>query len=263
MIKFNSDIRLIGVDGSYTEEKDLVLSLYFNTKHTIISPKSVLDVLYMFNGFFNATDIVSTNFGHKDIEANKIIEAVFNYGIVSDLDIDKSSMENQELLSIAQSQMQEYTAHFPRLSNINIMIAVLLQKLRVKCVFYNDSAIGADDMYQNIYYQHDDIGKSVSLTLKEMGASNIYFEPFLFDKCKLSEDKIILVNSDSVNWVDSDKYIVINTWNYNKIHFEDFKLFNYKNIDVSDDLKPLIEGFILSTRSIEDMIYSIKGTITI
>lgn len=260
MIKFNSNLSIIGLDSSYTEGEDLIVSLYFNSKHTIISPKSVFDVIYMFNGFFNADDIKFSNFGHKDINSEKIIKAVLDYGIVSDYDVSQYSTAIKDRFYTAQNRMREYTVHFPQISNINVMIAVLLQKLCVKCVFYKDDFINSDDVSQNIYYKHKDIGKSfISVLKEEIGTQGIYFESSSFDMDKLNENKDIIVNSDYSNWIDSDKCIVINTWNYSKISFEDFRLFNYKKIDISDDLKPLTNGYILAIRSIDDMVYNLRS----
>jgi len=213
----------------------------------------------MFNGFFNAEDINSTNFGHMDIEAGKIIKSILNYGIACDSDIAQSSSVSQDRFFTAQNRLRDYTVHFPKISNINVMIAVLLQKLCVKCVFYNDDFISFDDVARNIYYRHKDIGKSVlSVLIEDMGASGIYVEPSSFDKNQLNKNKNILVNSDFSDWIDYDACIVINTWNYVNARFEDFPLFNQK-IDVSDDLKQLIDGYILAIRSIDDMVYNVKS----
>jgi hypothetical protein len=141
------------------------------------------------------------------------------------------------------------------------MIAVLLQKLHVKSVFYNSATITKMDISQNIYYKSNDAGKDVATFIKnEMKIDTIYFAGSCFDVNNLNENVDIVVNSDVTNWFNIENYIVINTWNYKNVHFDRLNLLHCKT-DISDNLKELIDGYILATSSIVDMQYSVMGIV--
>ena len=263
MIKFHSHVRVVGVDNVCSEGGDFRLKLYFNTQNTIIYPKPIMDILFMFNGFFTSHDISSSNFGHKGIDSNNIIRILIDYGIVSEFAINPSIAEGNNRFFIAQKCLQRYTVHFHQVSNVNIMLAMLLQKLQTNCVFYTDSLIDKRNISGNIYFECSDIGKPLSTILvNKIGAKNIQFDSF-FDKCTLLGDAHIFVNSDPLNWVDSEKYIVINAWDYDNSYFEDSCLFNAPTIDVSGDLRQLIKDYISAVRAIDDMVYSIMSGVII
>ena len=136
MIGFRSDVRLTAIDNSYTEGEDFVVSLYFNTMNTIVSPKSVFDVIFMLNGQFTMDEITAGNIGHMDIDSKTVLDELFNWGIVCE-----SSKNFQNRYYQAKDKLGSYIVHFPIMSNANVMIAVLLQKLRVKSVFHENGVI--------------------------------------------------------------------------------------------------------------------------
>ena len=94
----------------------------------------------------------------------------------------------------------------------------------------------------------------------ELKIDTVCFSDLDFNMNNLNEDTDIIVNSDSTDWVNIENCITINTWNYKNTHFDDFKLFNGK-INISDNLKELVEGYILAVRSIDDMLYSVIGNL--
>jgi hypothetical protein len=256
LISFNPNVRIVRIDGVYSEGDALRLSIYFNTQHEIILTKSALDIFFMLNGFFTASDITSSNFRHKDIDSSEIIDAMLNYGLITDFE---TGVGNSDRFIVAKSKLHEYTVHFRQISNVNTMIAMLLQKLQVRCVFYNDDVISPECASRNIYFDRSDAGRYISSVLKDrLGASNISFEN-TFNESYLFGDLHILVSSDSLNWIDSDRHIVINTWSYANTQFNDFSLFNKKDIDISDGLKFMVEGYISAVRSIDDMVYQINS----
>jgi len=242
MIKLKENVKLAEIKNTDNEE-DIILSFNkmpdITSYYCIVAPKNIFDIIFMFNGLFDIDDIKSPK-----------INEFFNHKLIE---------ETEDFFPDHYTQAKNlsgYTVHFPMISNINIMIATLLQKLKVKSVFYNDGIITQNDMNSNIYFEHDDIGKSVSTVLR-----NINFVSYPFEETVLKENIDIIVNSDCTNWVNSDKCIVINTWNYKYIQFDNFKLFGDK-VAISDDLKTLIENYSLAIRAIDDMIYSIQGIYT-
>lgn len=261
MIKFKPNVRVVGVDSAYSEGDDMRLGIYFNTKNTVIAPKPVLDILFMFNGLFTSSDILSSSLGHKDIESKKIVDTMFEYGIISESETAEADSESRKRFLTAQKRLQDYTVHFRQVSNVNITIAMLLQKLNVTCVFYEDATISDVDSNENIYFERVDVGSAVSSVLKaRQGVSNIIFKTS--NEYNLNGDNHVLISSDPLNWTDSESAIVINTWNYSKSQFLDFMVFNEKDCDVSNDLKPLIEGYVCAFRSVDDIVYHIlNGTV--
>ena len=254
VIGFRSDIRVTAIESSYTEEDaSLVVSLNFNTMNTIISPKSIFDVIFMINGQFSINDITSRNIGHMDIDSKKILDELLDLGIVREYSMDLPS----KYIPV-NDILENYIVHFPKMTNINVMIAVLLQKLRVRSFFYESGVITQNDVAQNIYYKPNDIGKNIIAFLQnEMKINTVDLFDSPLDIETLKDEKDIVVNSNVTNWVDPENGIVINTWNYLNAHFEDFQLFNGK-LDVSDDLKELIDGYVLAVRSTYEMLYSVK-----
>jgi hypothetical protein len=167
-------------------------------------------------------------------------------------------MESDKRYEYANNGLRGHIAHFPIVSNANVMTAVLLQYLDVKCVFYADDTINEGDIIQNAYYEADDDGKLVSYVLNgRMSLSNIQFVSDAFEKDKVEDGSSVIVNSDSSNWIDSDKCIVLNTWNYENSCFEDFTLLNGA-MDIPNDLKQLIEGYVIAIRTVDDMAYCLK-----
>ena len=91
-----------------------------------------------------------------------------------------------------------------------------------------------------------------------MNLETVSFSSSLFNDAHMREDRDIIVNSNFMDWICSERCVVINTWNYKSIQFEDFKLFSDR-FDISKDLEILIQNYGLAIRAIADMIYSIKG----
>ena len=252
-IGFRSDIRITEL---YSADADLI-SLCFSTGSTVSSPKLILDMMYMLNGQFTVEHIKTGSINQKDIESEKALDELLNMGVVHE-----SSTDFDARYTKAKDKLCKYVVHFPRMSNIGVMIAVLLQKMHVKTVFYENREITQSDVTQNIYFTPADIGKNIGSVIQdEMKADVITFVDSAFDKGNLNENVDIVVNADATNWISNGDGITINTWNYKHIKFNDFKLFNGNKgrINVSDDLKPLFDGYILAIRSVDDMLYSVTG----
>ena len=233
------------------------IKLCFNVTYSLISTKSILDLLYMLNGFHAVEHIVRMSVGHANLDSGKIIGELTRLGIVHEYQFDAGNKYVQ-----AKDMLIKYTVHFPKISNVNMMIAVLLQKLRVQSVFYENGTISQNDTSENIYYKDDDVGKDIrSFMQEELGADTVRFTNSDFASAELYEDANIIVNSDLGDWINSENLIVINTWNYKNAQFEDFSLFNGK-IKISDNLKPLVGSYILAIRSVDDMLYSIGGVVS-
>ena len=241
MFKLKTNVKLSGIKGDNSEES---IILYFTkgsdiqTKYCISASKDIFDTIFMFNGRFDVDaiqhDKVKEFLGHGLLEESKL-----------------SFSENYN--KIKQLSSYSYTAHFPLISNINIMIAIFLQKLKVRSIFYSDRIIDSQDIENNIYYNLDDIGKYSSEILE-----NINFVSYDFKESDLKYDTDIIINSDYTDWINSDKCIVINTWNYKHTQFDNFKLFT-DNAIISDNLKQLIENYKLAVQAVNDIIYSING----
>ena len=247
MIILNPTAKIISVSRSDIGNSDTCIKLCFNTAYSIISHKSILDLIFMLNGLFNTNDIYVKNTGHTDIDTRSIVKEFLQHSIVVEDQHDKVSTD-----------IFKYTVHFPTISNVNTVIAVLLQKLNVKSIFYHDSIVDQKDVYENLYYKRDDIGKSVSTIMKNiMNLKTISFATSIFDEKHMINDKDIIVNSNCTDWIDSDQCAVINTWNYKNVQFENFEIFS-NMLDISDDLNVLIQDYSMAIRAIFDMIYSVK-----
>jgi len=110
-----------------------------------------------------------------------------------------------------------------------------------------------------IYFEASDVGKSLVAFLRdEKRINTICLSDSEFNLHGLNEKADIIVNSDATDWTGHDGCITINTWNYPNTYFDDFRVFNGK-INVSDGLRSLVEGYILATRAIDDMLYSVIG----
>lgn len=254
MISFNSNVRVTNIGSLHSEGMDMVVNMSFNTGHTLLYPKIILDLIYMLSGKFGLEHIMDRNIGSMDIDSRKVLDELLNWELVN----TTSDGYNDRYIQ-AKDELKNHTIHFPKMTNKNIMIAVLLQKIHVKTVFYDNKTITKSDVNLNIYFEVNDIGKNViSFIQDEMKVDTVSLASSNFCVDNLKEDIDIIVNSDATNWINIENCITINTWNYRNTRFDDFKLFNDK-ITVSDNLQPLIEGYILAIRSIDDMIYSVIG----
>ncbi|MCL2304527.1 MAG: hypothetical protein FWC43_04210 [Planctomycetaceae bacterium] len=240
MIAFKPNVRVVAIDRISASDTNQAIRLHFNTGYTHVAPKSFLDAAYTLDSSFTAD--------------SKVVDEFLSWGIIQEL----SDTEDQYTLS--KGKLAKYTVHLPRVDNTGIMTAVLLQEMRVKVILYENRIVTQNDVEENIYFKSDDVGKDVISVIQDNNCDNpIQFSPFGFNSSDLNENSDIIVNSDKHNWINDERLITINTWNYKNAHFENFRLFNDR-IDVSDDLKKLVDGYILAVRSIDDMLYSImKG----
>ena len=256
MIVFKSNVKISSIDSSYSENGDLILKLYFNAGNTLISPKAILDFIYMLNGRFTYENIINRNIGHTDIDSKNVLDELLCWGIIYELPIDF----NEKYVN-AKNKLNNHIVHFPKISNINIMIAVLLHKIHVKTIFYDNGIVAKNDIDRNIYYKCGDIGKNIiTFVQDEMKIDTVCFADSDFNVDKLNNSIDIIVNSDVNDWINNENFITINTWNYKNTHFNGSNLFNDK-INVSDNLKTLIEGYILAIRAVDDMLYSVIGNL--
>ena len=216
MLSFKEDVRITAIVSAESSVDDI--EVRFNTGHSVVGLKSILESIYMQNA-----------------------------------DLDGSYIQ-------AKEELRSYTVHFPKLSNINVMIAVLLGKMGVKAVFYENAAINEHDINQNIYYTADDIGKDIIAFLRnEIALGTVYYAESTSNFDDFG-DMDIVVNSDANDWINNERGITINTWNYRYTNFDDFKLFRTDDgrVTVSEELRPLVTAYVLAVRSIGDMLNSIR-----
>jgi len=251
-IAFKPKIKVTGISST----KDDSINLHFNVGNEISFPKSILDLIYMLNGQFTVEHITMGKCGRMDIDSHAVIDKLLDMEIIHEAASDNAH---------AICQLSKYTAHFPKMSNVNVMIAALLQKMGVRAIFYENGAITRDDVNKNIYYKLEDVGKDIVSFMKdEMSISTVCVTDDNFNPDRLDEDIDIVVNSDASDWANEGDCITINTWNYGHMNFNDFNLSKAKKdrVNVSDDLKPLIDGYILAVRSVDDMLYSVAGALS-
>ncbi len=211
-------------------------------------------MIFMLNGRFSIEDIISSYTGHTDISSIEIINEFLKWGIIT------SSLPNPcSLQDEIKTNNLGITVHFPKISNINVIISMFLQKSRTKCVFYEDEIIGNEDINRNIYYENSNIGENkLTILRNKTGNDNVYLSKFAFATAVLTDEYDIVVNSDKKDWIDSERSIIINTWNYHHSRFEGSKIFE-GDINISPNLAELVDNYVLATRSFEDIIHSIQG----
>ena len=256
MVMFKPNVRITAVDGSYNEDLDSPICVRFNTGHAIVAQKPVLGVLYLLNGHSTVEQITAADFVLADVSPKEIINDLLNWEIIYEIpaDLNDGYIKTEEIL-------RNYVVHFPKMSNINTMIAVLLHHMHVKTVFYNSDIITPNDTAQNIYFKYDDIGRDViSFIQNRMKIDTVCLENSDLNSDDLEINTSIIVNSDDNVWVNDDNFITINTWNYQSTRPDDFKLFNGK-VYISDTLKGLVGGYILAIRSVDDMLNSVRGNL--
>jgi hypothetical protein len=240
MFAFRPNVRITDIAGSITENGDLVLQMRFNTEdHLFLLPKSALDLFYMLNGQFSIWNIIAGStdpekaisgiIRHLDIspkETLQLFDEFIKRNIVYEFFPDEKI--NDRYIH-APSTLSKYIAHFPKMSNINITIAIVLQKIGVKSIFYDNNVITENDVNANIYFKSGDTGKNIiPLIQDKMKIGTVFYVDTDFNIKQLNKNTNIIVNSDSTDWIDAENHIVINTWNYRNARFEDFKLFNGK-----------------------------------
>ena len=139
------------------------------------------------------------------------------------------------------------------------MVAVILHKMNVRSVFYENGTIKENDLDINPYYSVGDVGKDIISFMRiDMNMDTVHLSNSCFNGHDLDSDIDIIVNSDPSDWVNIDEFITINTWNYRHIHFENFKYLSYK-ADVPDISRMFIDNYILSIKSVDDMINCVVG----
>ncbi|MCL2054745.1 MAG: hypothetical protein FWG90_09990 [Oscillospiraceae bacterium] len=147
-------------------------------------------------------------------------------GIISEIDYYISNVANTEKLSGC-------TVHFPKTSNVNMMIVALLQKMRVKCIFYE---------YATISHGNDRV------VLAGSGFSAVH----------LKRETDIVVNSGADNWENYENCITINTWEYKDKPLIDSELFVNRD-ELSAKLKNHDEDLFLAVQAVGDIYNSVVG----
>jgi len=255
LISLKPNIKISQISNIGEEKYDYV-KLQFNIGDYLIYPKSIFDFIYLLSGHFTTEQIISKSLTLRDLKANQLIDDFFSKKLIFECGIT----DNEH--SINAKKLSKYTVHFPKLTNINIMIAILLQKNNVNSVFYEKKTISSSDVVENIYFYNNDIDKDIGTALKyDIGIKTITLSESDFTIDILNPVNDIIVNSNTDDWIEANDFIIINTWNYQKYFFSNFdNLFEAEYIDYS--FKTALDGFILSTRAIDDMIFSVKYNVT-
>lgn len=250
VIAFKPNVIVKKADCLYEDGTLSDIRMRFNTGHTLVVPKSIFGMLYLLNGHFTVEQITAINVGLKDADLIKVLDVLFYYGLVYEFTADYNDMYVQ-----AQDKLRNFTAYLPKMSNVNMMIAVLLYIMRVKAVFYGNGTVTQNDIDTNIYYKSEDVGKNIILFMQDdMRIDTVHFADSGYSEDNLNKN--IIVNSDAADWVNIENCIMINTWNYQNILFRDFELFNGKQ-NTPDDIKKHIAKFVLAIRSVCDMLHSV------
>jgi len=255
MIAYKPDVTVTGVDSLNVHSMDICLR--FNTGHKLIAPKPILGTIYMLNGSPINGHMASVAEARVDIDPRQVLEKFLGWGIV--YEPSKGLMDSYIQ---AKGMLCKYTVHFPLMSNVGVMTAVILHKMQVSSIFYENSSINREDTESNIYYTPEDIGKDVIAFLREeLCIDTIHLSSSAFDLGLMNESKDIVFNTNKTSWANADPCTTINAWNYHNICFADFKLFNMKLMEISDNLRPLVNQVILACRCIDDMIYSCNNLV--
>ena len=140
MLAFSPGVRITNIGNESEKDVCTVIRLCFDTGNTLVSSKSVFDLIHMLNGHFTAEHIIGDSVWSAGSDSKKVLDELLSWKILRELPENSNSRYTQ-----AKGRLSDYVAHFPRISNVNVMMAVLLRKLRVRAVFYEDKAITQDD----------------------------------------------------------------------------------------------------------------------
>ena len=253
MIAFRPGVKITCIDSVNTDSMGLSIHLHFNTGYNLIAPKSIFDLIYMLNGQFTIEHIETSSVGHTDLNSKEILDDFFRWGIIHEIPVVSGDKCIQ-----GKNKLCGYTVHFPKISNINITLAMFLQKICVKSCFYDNKTISQCDVNQNIYINSNDIGKNiVSFLRDEMKIDTIEFSPSILNEENLCENCDIVVNSDVTDWINSENCIIINAWDYYNAQSDDSR-FIQKDCAV-ENMKALMDEYLMAIRTVDDIAYSVAG----
>ena len=161
MFAFKPGVRITGVEGFCVEGETAAIHLRFNTGHIYTAPKIILDTVYMLNSNFPVEHMTVGGTEQTNIDSQKVLNDFFAMGILDECSFDT---DNEYVQAICN--MKDYIVHFPKISNVGIMAAVLLKYIGTKAVFHENRTITNLDETQNIYFNFCDIGKNIIFSYK-------------------------------------------------------------------------------------------------
>jgi len=254
VIALKPDVKIKKIERLFLNDTDSYIRVRFNTGNTISMSTPLLAVLSLLNGHFTVKQAVAGSTGCICADSKHLLDELSCLGLVYELSANYSDIYMQ-----ANDRLRNYVVHFTSMSNINMLISAILHKMSVKSIFYEDAKIAQGDIVMNIYYEENDVGKSViSFLQHELQNDTTMFVDASINTVKLNTDSDIIINSDSNNCVSIENCITVNTWNYRNIHFRHFELFD-SNIHLSENLKMSIENLNLAIRSVCDILHSVSG----
>lgn len=260
MIKIKDDVKIISIDGIYSDNKNVILSIYLNTKNTIIAPKSFLNSLFLFNGLHKREDverIMALEWGTQ--KSKSYIQEFIDWKIIEESAVTKYCVKQNGIDFLGL--LSKSRVYLDETSNLSLLVAALLCQIGVNEIcFSSDKSIDIEDIQKNLFLSEKDIGKNFSDVVRNIDYNDktkiIYNSTYPDDFAK--DDVVVHFSQNRME--DQNSYLLINAWDYKSIANYGFELFR-GNINISSEIQAMVLEYLWAVRIYEDILFSIgNGT---
>ena len=253
MLKINNNTKIRSFDYSYSDFNNRLISIYFNTRNTVISSPKILIALAGLNGAMTENEWLNWSSKLLSIPQSKsqhILDEFREWGILHS--IDNHPYSNKQ---INHSAFKEKNKTQPILicdiNPVTEYIVCFLQMFGFENIsFLNDMTIDEELVNNSVLFSSQDIGKSFTKTLNFQLDNNS-------DPTNRKIDEIQILIDPKNNCSDND------TLTFSSLHYSNMKKFG--ECRVFDEIKQsstLIRNICTAIYLVEDILYSIHcGTV--
>ena len=253
MLKINDNVKIKGFDYSYSDLNKESISVYLNTRNTIISSPRILLVLAGLNGTMTENEWMEWSTKLLEISQDKaqnILDEFRNWKILYDIeDYPYSNAQINHADFKAKNESQ--TILIQKINSVTEYIVCFLHMFELKNVsFSKDISINEELTNNSLFFSSQDIGKSFVETLKSKLQSG-------FITLNNFSDEFTIVIDPASNCSDDDKL------SFSTLHYANIKKFG--ECKVFDEVKHssmVINNICNALHLAEDILYSIhNGTV--
>lgn len=253
MLKINDNVRIKSFDYSYSDFDNQLISIYLNTRNTIISSPRILLVLAGLNGVMTKIEWLDWTTRILNISQRStqdIIDEFAGWNIL--LDVENPPYSNLPISHIdflAQNQAQ--TILIDDINFVTEYIVCFLHMFGLENVHFSKDVIINEKLTINsLLFSCQDVGESFVETLKS----------------KLQSDSITLtstINKFSIVIDPTSNYLCNENLSFSTPHYANIK--NFGECNVFDEVKHssmMIDNICNALHLVEDILYSIhNGTV--
>ena len=255
MLKFHDDLHIVGIDASYTDEKEDMISIYFNNKISWVVPKKYLSLFLLYSST-NSTELIydlMTDYdSFRTDYCYKFLGKTMSEGIFEEVHEQDSGLLNKA------SKTKIIITDCDGLA-ITISQALLLLGYDVTILDKNHDVISSELVKESLFLGKTNVGQKKSDVISGLKCKYRFAKVVdcIDGKDILNYD--IIINTQVSNFTENLNVPVINSWDYSKLAVNN-RMFS--DADVDDAVKPMINSLLIAIEVCKDVANCVlQGTV--